>query len=76
MALVTQMDEEQYVPDATRTRPVTGCYNYDLSRFRIFSRASGATPGSGKKQVLEFDEQHARELHRRLGEFLEQHQSR
>jgi hypothetical protein len=72
MANVTELVQEAYTPNQERSREVIGCYNFDANKFRLFSRASGAPGGTGKKQVLEFDEAHARELYQKLAEFLAQ----
>jgi hypothetical protein len=72
MANVTRIEQENYVPNPDKTKPVTGYFNFDRVKFRLFSRASGASPTAGKKQVLEFDKVQARELYQKLGEFLAQ----
>jgi hypothetical protein len=72
MANVTHLVQEEYIPNPDKTKPVTGYFNFDTGKFRLFSRASGASPVTGKKQVLEFDKEQARELYQKLGEFLTQ----
>jgi hypothetical protein len=72
MANVTHLQQEGYVPNPTKTMPVIGYFNFDAVKFRLFSRASGASPINGKKQVLEFDKAQASELYQKLGEFLAQ----
>lgn len=72
MANVTELVQEAYIPNQDRSKEVIGCYNFDTNKFRLFSRASGAPESTGKKQVLEFDEAHARELYQKLGDFLAQ----
>lgn len=72
MANVIELVREAYIPNPERTREVTGCFNFDANKFRLFSRASGAPQSTGKKQVLEFDTVQALELYQRLGEFLAQ----